>query len=230
MIAMALALDPDGAHRRRADHRARRDRAGPDHGPARGAAARAQHGPDPDHPRPRRGRRRRGPDRGHVRRAGSSSSADVHDALRAARRTRTPRACSSRSRAWTRRARSWTPSRACRRTCCASRRAAPSTRAARYAPGHLPHRPSRRCARSAPGRGPAPATSPRRSSMAPWLSRSSRSATWSSTSRSPRASCFKKHDRRGQGRRRGQLRPAPGRDARHRRRVRLRQVHARPGC
>ena len=31
--------------------------------------------------------------------------ADVHDALRARRRTRTPRACSSRSRAWTRRAR-----------------------------------------------------------------------------------------------------------------------------
>ena len=33
-----------------------------------------EHGDDPDHPRPRRGRRRGGPDRGHVRRAASSST------------------------------------------------------------------------------------------------------------------------------------------------------------
>ena len=35
MIAMALALDPRHPDRRRADHRARRHRAGPGHGPAR---------------------------------------------------------------------------------------------------------------------------------------------------------------------------------------------------
>ena len=42
--------------------------------------------------------------------------ADVDDALRAARPTRTPRACSTRSRGWTRRARSSPRSAACRRT------------------------------------------------------------------------------------------------------------------
>jgi oligopeptide transport system ATP-binding protein len=56
-------------------------------------------------------------------------TADVHE-LYARRRTRTPRACSTRSRAWTRRGRRWPPSVACRRTCCASRRAVRSTRAA----------------------------------------------------------------------------------------------------
>ncbi len=61
-------LDPS-AHRRRADHRPRRHRAGADHGAAQGAAGGVGHGPDPDHPRPGRGRRRRRPDRGHVRRA-----------------------------------------------------------------------------------------------------------------------------------------------------------------
>ena len=41
--------------------------------------------------------------------------ADVFD-LYAARRTRTPRVCWSRSRGWTRRARSWPPSAVCRPT------------------------------------------------------------------------------------------------------------------
>ena len=41
MIAMAHRARPGAAHRRRADHRARRHRPGADHGPARGAAARA---------------------------------------------------------------------------------------------------------------------------------------------------------------------------------------------
>ena len=58
---------PQAAVRRRADHRARRHRAGPDPRPAPGAAARAVHGDDPRHPRPRRGRRPRRRDRGDVR-------------------------------------------------------------------------------------------------------------------------------------------------------------------
>ena len=106
---------PRRADRRRAHHRPRRHRPGPDHGAARGAPARAQHGADPDHPRPRRRRRRRGQDRGDVR--GPDRRAGRVDDLYAARPTRTPRACSTRSRAWTRRARSCPRSRACRRTC-----------------------------------------------------------------------------------------------------------------
>ena len=57
-------------------------------------------------------------------------TAPVHD-IYGRPPTRTPRACSTRSRGWTRRAASCTRSRGCRRTCCASRPAAPSTRAAR---------------------------------------------------------------------------------------------------
>ena len=53
--------------RRRADHCARRHRAGPDHEAAEGPAGRAEDGADPDHPRPRRGGRRGRPDRGDVR-------------------------------------------------------------------------------------------------------------------------------------------------------------------
>ena len=190
MIAMALALEPDADHRRRADHRARRDRPGPGHGPARGAAARVQHGPDPDHPRPRRGRRRRRQDRGDVR---GPDRRDAPRSTSSTRRppTRTPRACSTRSRGWTRRARSCTRSRACRPTCCTSRRAAPSTRAARWprtsAATDVPP-----LLRGRPGTGPAPATSGRRRSMTTLTQVSSRarrradparSATWSSTSR-----------------------------------------------
>ena len=60
MIAMALACKPDAAHRRRADHRARRHHPGADPRPARSdLKARLRHGDDADHPRPRRRRRDR---------------------------------------------------------------------------------------------------------------------------------------------------------------------------
>ena len=59
IIADRDRLRPEAALRRRAHHRARRDRAGPDPRPAPGAAARALHGDDPRHPRPRRRRRPR---------------------------------------------------------------------------------------------------------------------------------------------------------------------------
>ena len=68
MIAMAHRARPADPHRRRADHRARRHRAGADHGPAQGPAARDRHGPGPHHPRPRGGQRGRRQRRGHVRR------------------------------------------------------------------------------------------------------------------------------------------------------------------
>ena len=70
MIAMALALNPDLLDRRRADDRARRDRAGADPGPDRPAEGRVQRGRHHHHARPRRGRRalRRHP--GDVRRQG----------------------------------------------------------------------------------------------------------------------------------------------------------------
>ena len=68
MIAMALVVRPRAADRRRADHRARRDRAGadprPDPGPAEGVQLRGHH----HHPRPRRGRRARRRHPGDVRR------------------------------------------------------------------------------------------------------------------------------------------------------------------
>ena len=53
-IAIALAKEPQPAHRRRADDRARRDDAGGDPAPARRAATRARPGPAVRHPRPRR--------------------------------------------------------------------------------------------------------------------------------------------------------------------------------
>ena len=107
---------PGGAHRRRADHRARRHRAGADHGAAAGAAGGAPDGADPHHPRPRRRRRRRRPDRRDVRRAASSRRATVHELYALAGPPLHARACSSRSRAWTRRARSSPRSAGCRRT------------------------------------------------------------------------------------------------------------------
>ena len=69
-------LRPQAAVRRRADHRPRRHRAGPDPRPARGPAARALHGHDPGHPRPRRRRRPHRRDRRHVRRADRREGAD----------------------------------------------------------------------------------------------------------------------------------------------------------
>ena len=75
MIAMALVHNPVGADRRRADDRARRDRAGPDPRADRQGQARLRHRRDPDHARPRRRRRDRADRDGHVRRAAPSSTA-----------------------------------------------------------------------------------------------------------------------------------------------------------
>ena len=60
---------------RRAHHRARRHRPGPDPRPAGRPAARAPHGHDPRHPRPRRGGQPHRRDRRHVRRAGRRAGA-----------------------------------------------------------------------------------------------------------------------------------------------------------
>ena len=76
---------PRRPHRRRTHHRTGRDRAGPDHGAARGPAARDGHGPDPDHPRPRRRRRGRRPGQRHVR------GPDRRDRARSTTSTRTRR-------------------------------------------------------------------------------------------------------------------------------------------
>ena len=59
---------PEAAHRRRADHRARRHRAGADPRPDHGPATRLRLGGPVHHPRPRRGRRDRRRHPGHVRR------------------------------------------------------------------------------------------------------------------------------------------------------------------
>ena len=115
-----------------------------------GAAGGAPDGAHPDHPRPRRGRRRRRPDRGDVRRADRRDGAD-RTTCTPRRPTRTPRACSSRSRAWTRRARS---SRAIGglppEPDCGSRRAARSTRAAGSPRTICTHRASARAVRGRP--------------------------------------------------------------------------------
>ena len=70
MIAMALALQPAAADRRRADDRARRHHPGADPRPAARPAARPRHLDHPDHPRHGRRRRDRRPRAGHVRRPG----------------------------------------------------------------------------------------------------------------------------------------------------------------
>ena len=78
--------------RRRAHHRARRDRAGPDPRPAPGSAARALHGDGAGHARPRRRCRPSRQHRGDVRRPDRRVRADAR-AVRARRATRTPRRC-----------------------------------------------------------------------------------------------------------------------------------------
>ena len=93
MIAQSLACDPQAAHRRRADHGARRHRAG-----ARSSsscatcATRVDAGDRPDHPRHGRGRRPGRPDR---RDAARPDRRDRHRATRSSttRSTRTPRSC-----------------------------------------------------------------------------------------------------------------------------------------
>ena len=68
LIAMALACKPDAAHRRRADHRARRHDPGADPRPAARSAAAARARAAAHHPRPRRRRGDGRPRRGDVRR------------------------------------------------------------------------------------------------------------------------------------------------------------------
>ena len=66
-------LQPEGADRRRADHRARRDDPGGHPRPHARHPRAARHRDPAHHARPRRGRRRRRPRDGHVRRAAWSS-------------------------------------------------------------------------------------------------------------------------------------------------------------
>ena len=223
MIAMAIALEPAGADRRRADHRARRDRAGADDGPARRPAARDRDGPDPDHPRPRRGRRRRRPDRGHVRRADRRGGRRQRRSTRA-RRTRTPRACSSRSRAWTRRAseleaiKGLPPNLTSLPSGCAFHPRCPA------GAGPLQGRRSRRSYDVAPGRGqrlPLLGGGPRRWHQLTEVVLEVRDLV----KHFPltQGIVFQRRSVRSGGRRR-ELRPAPRRDPRPGRRVRLRQV------
>ena len=69
VIAMAIANDPEGDHRRRADDRAGRHGPGPDPGGAQARPGRDRRRADPHHPRPRRGGRDRRRRAGDVRRA-----------------------------------------------------------------------------------------------------------------------------------------------------------------
>jgi hypothetical protein len=106
MIAMALASCAADPHRRRADHRARRDHPGADHLADRRPALRAGLGHS-HHPRPRRGggdRRSRARDvRRDGRRAGHA------DELFYDPQHPTPGGCSARSRGWDRSARTALP-------------------------------------------------------------------------------------------------------------------------
>ena len=86
MIAMALAGQPEGADRRRADHRARRHRAGADPRPDPQPAAGVRHGGHPDHPRHGRGRRDGRPRDRHARRA------DGRERARSSESSQRPRA------------------------------------------------------------------------------------------------------------------------------------------
>ena len=97
MIAMAVACRAPAARRRRADHRARRDRAGRHPRRAAGPAGRDRHRGAADHPRPRRGRRPRRPGRGHVRRA-ARSRRPAPRRCSPGTATRTPGGCSRRCR------------------------------------------------------------------------------------------------------------------------------------
>ena len=130
MIAIALLCEPELADRRRADHRARRHRAGADPRAPAAAQARSRHGDRADHPRSRRGRRPVRPGHGDVcradRRGGAGgchvrgAAASLHAGPAAARR-----------RAWRSRPRRCARSPASRPTCRPCRPAARSTIAAR---------------------------------------------------------------------------------------------------
>ena len=94
-------LRAEGADRRRADHRARRDDPGADPAAARRPQAAARHGDAADHPRHGRRRRPRRPDQRHVRRA-DRRDRDRPTSCSRACATPTPRRCSARSRGSTR--------------------------------------------------------------------------------------------------------------------------------
>ena len=162
MIAMALACNPQPAHRRRADDRARRDDPGAD--PQADARAQGAHrlGRDPHHPRSRRRRRdlparhrdvcrpqdRGGADPRAVRPPGPPLHPRPDGLDPALRRRARPQAAPGRDPRH-------------RAVACASRsRAAPSRRAAPTRPSAAASR-RRRCARSAAATSP-PAISPRR--------------------------------------------------------------------
>ena len=68
VIAMALACEPQAAHRRRADDGTRRHHSAPDPRAARAPEGKASHEHALHQPRPRRGRRDRRPRRGHAQR------------------------------------------------------------------------------------------------------------------------------------------------------------------
>ena len=167
MIAMALALDPDDPHRRRADHGARRHRPGADHGPARRPAARDRHGPDPDHPRPGRGRRGGRPGRRDVRREDRRDGADRRRLRRAGPPVHRGPACSSIPRAGRQGDAARADQGRSRPTWRGSRPAAPSTPGARTAQDGAARPTCRRCA-SAAGRDAChcgAAVVPRRSAL-----------------------------------------------------------------
>ena len=89
---------PEGADRRRADDRARRDDPGGDPRPAARHPRAPRHGDRADHARPRRRRRHRRPGRGHVRRAQGRGGARSTSCSRT-RSTRTRSGCWARCRA-----------------------------------------------------------------------------------------------------------------------------------
>ena len=152
-------LQAGADHRRRADHRARRDDAGADPGAARGAAPRARPGDDPDHARPVGARGDLRPGRDHVR------GPDRRDRRRCAtctprRSTRTRSGCWARSRPSAARASSRPPSPACRPTPCEQ------PPGCRFAPRC--HRVAERCGSEEPELRPLSAERLVRCHYAPW--------------------------------------------------------------
>ena len=189
-----------------------------------GAAGGAPDGAHPDHPRPRRRRRRRRQDRGHVRRP-DRRDAPTSTTCTARRPTRTPRACSSRSRAWTRRARTLARDRRPAAEPDADPAGLRVQPALPVRPGHLPHGAAR-AARGRPRpRGGLPLL-PRRSSMAEAIL----TATGPGQALPDPGWRAAADGRPRQGRRRRLLRALQGRDAGHRGRVRLWQVHPGPAA
>ena len=239
MIAMALVHNPSILICRRADDRARRHGAGADPRADRGGQARVRHRRHPRHARPRRRRRDRELGDGDVRRPGHGVRAGRARSS-SSRSTRTRGGCSTRCRRSSGASPRSCRSRARRRRCSRRRPAARSIRAARTAFEPCPtERP--------PLVAPAPDGAPRRVPPAVGAARSSwaakrvdrsgwRSGGMSTDGDEPRRArapdeavpgeAGRLRARQGAGAR-GRGRDAdraPRRDARDRRRVRLRQV------